>query len=263
MIRQQEDGYWFFDLGSVNGSYLNGRRVTTSQLLLPGDVVRIGSHHFRFDGSDLNAVYNPETATDVTMVDVRSRDAVLLVSDIQGFTTLSEKLEPDELAPIIGSWYSATEQILADHGATLDKFLGDSALGYWLETSNTTRLAALEAAREIQKACDAVHEQHAKSLAKADAEFRAGAAIHLGPTAYGAFSAKQFTLLGDAVNLVFRLESLTRQLKERILVSSSVLDGWPEGRALCRSVGTHEVKGRLQPVEVFALDTSDRGRTAS
>ena len=44
LIRAQEDGYWLFDLGSVNGSYLNGRRVTTAQLLKTGDVIKIGSH---------------------------------------------------------------------------------------------------------------------------------------------------------------------------------------------------------------------------
>jgi class 3 adenylate cyclase len=49
------------------------------------------------------------TATDATIVDVRSCDAILLVCDIQGFTTLAVKLEPDQLAPIIGSWYAITE----------------------------------------------------------------------------------------------------------------------------------------------------------
>lgn len=251
LIRRQEDGFWFFDLGSVNGSYLNKRRVTTSQLLKPGDLVTIGSHTYQFAGSGLDESQLDDA--DVTLVDVRSRDAILMVCDIQGFTTLSEKLTPDQLAPIIGSWYALTEQILETHGATLDKFIGDCALAYWLETGEDTRLTALQAAHAMQRACDEVQERHEAVLREAGAEFLSGTALHVGPTAYGSFSSQEFTLLGDAVNLVFRLESLTRELGERVLVSGELLDSWGQGQKLCRGLGSHEVKGRKQPVEVFAL----------
>lgn len=256
LIRAQEDGFWFFDLGSVNGSYLNGRRITTSLLLKEGDEVKIGTHYYRFEGMGGVKMNDSTTATDATIIDVRSHDATLLVCDIQGFTALSEKLDPDELAPIIGSWYGLTEQLLEMHGGTLDKFLGDCALAYWLNTNHSSRLEALRAAHAMQRACDEVQNQHAEILSRVGAEFRSGTAIHLGPTAYGAFSSQEFTLLGDAVNLVFRLESLTRHLGERVLVSADVLDGWAEGAALCRSLGKHEVKGRSQEVEVFVLDES-------
>lgn len=251
LIRRQEDGFWFFDLGSVNGSYLNTRRVTTSQLLKNGDVVTIGSHHFRFSGSGLDESKIDDA--DVTLVDVRSRDAILMVCDIQGFTTLSEKLTPDQLAPIIGSWYALTEQILETHDASLDKFIGDCALAYWLETGEDTKLTAVKAAHAMQQACDEVQRKHEAVLLEAGAEFLSGTALHIGPTAYGSFSSQEFTLLGDAVNLVFRLETLTRELEERVLVSGELLENWDSGRELCRSLGSHEVKGRTQPVEVFAL----------
>ena len=251
MIRRQDDGYWFLDLGSANGSYINGRRATTSQPLKSGDFIEIGSERFQFE-SDTDA-YIAESGSAATMIDVSSRDALLLVTDIMNFTTLSEKLDPDELAPIIGSWYSDTERILVEHGATVDKFLGDSALAYWLEDSKETRLAALESARELQKSSDEVQEKYADILARVGTGFGVGAAVHCGPTAYGAFSAQQFTLLGDAVNVVFRMEALTRNLGERILVSADVLNGCPEAEVHCRSVGTHQVKGRGKSIEVFAL----------
>jgi len=60
-------------------------------------------------------------------------------------------------------------------------------------------------------------------------------------------------LLGDAVNLVFRLESLTRPLNQRVLVSAELLEGWSAGLSCCRSLGTHSVKGRDQMVEVYSL----------
>ncbi|NIP98464.1 MAG: FHA domain-containing protein, partial [Akkermansiaceae bacterium] len=136
MIRRQEDGFWFLDLGSINGTYINGRRVTTSQLLSQGDRLRIADFSFRFDGT--GGTSSPgfdDVQTDVTIADMRSADAILLVSDIKNFTGLSEHLQPHQLAPIIGSWYERTEAILADYGATLDKFIGDSVLAYWLDTT--------------------------------------------------------------------------------------------------------------------------------
>ncbi|MCB1076625.1 MAG: FHA domain-containing protein, partial [Verrucomicrobiae bacterium] len=49
MIRRQDDGYWFFDLGSFNGSYLNGSRVTAARKLVPGDVLDFADNQFRFE----------------------------------------------------------------------------------------------------------------------------------------------------------------------------------------------------------------------
>jgi adenylate cyclase len=263
MIRRQDDGFWFFDLGSINGSHINDRRVTTSQLLASGDVIRIADHHFRFEGTAVRTAGPDETAlADRTIAHVQSRDVVLLVSDIQGFTAISERLTPDQLAPIIGSWYARTESILEGHGATLDKFIGDCALGYWLGTATANRLNALKAAHAMRRACEDVQNEHRGVLEPLGLQFGSGAAVHLGSAAYGAFSSREFTLLGDAVNLVFRLEALTRTLGQHVLVSADLLAGWDAGRAFCRSLGSHSVKGRDQPVEVHALerDPSAPGR---
>jgi adenylate cyclase len=254
MIRRQYDGFWFFDLGSINGSHINERRVTTAQLLASGDVIRIADHRFRFEGTAGRGGGPGETAlADRTIADVQSRNVVLLVSDIQGFTAISERLTPDQLAPIIGSWYARTEAILERHGATLDKFIGDCVLGYWLGRSLENRLNALKAAHAMRRACDDVQNEHRGVLEPLGLQFGSGAAVHMGPAAYGAFSSREFTLLGDAVNLAFRLESLTRTLGQHVLVSADLLAGWSAGLACCRDLGPHPVKGRGQLVEVYAL----------
>ena len=254
MIRLQDDGFWYFDLGSVNGSLINGRRVTTSQLLATGDMIQIADHCFRFeDASHQDKMHGGTSIAQQTIADVRSRKVILLVSDIQGFTAISEKLTPDQLGPIIGSWYARTESILNRHGANLDKFIGDCVLAYWLDTSPASRLAALKAAYEMRVACDEVQQEHGAMLEPLGLEFGSGAAVHMGPAAYGAFSPREFTLLGDAVNLVFRLEALTRPLGQRVLVSADLLAGWSAGLSCCRSLGAHPVKGRDQEVEVYFL----------
>jgi class 3 adenylate cyclase len=255
MIRRQDDGFWFFDLGSVNGSLINGRRVTTSQLLATGDVIQIADHSFRFDGGlQQDWMRGGTSIAQRTIADVHSRTVILLVSDIQGFTAISEKLTPDQLGPIIGSWYSRTESILNRHGASLDKFIGDCVLAYWLDTSPDSRLAALKAAHAMRMACDEVQQEHRAVLETFGLRFGSGAAVHMGPAAYGAFSPREFTLLGDAVNLAFRLEALTRTLNQPVLVSADLLAGWSAGLSCCRSLGAHSVKGRDQMVEVYCLE---------
>lgn len=254
MIRRQDDGFWYFDLGSINGSHINDRRVTTAQMLATGDIIQIADHHFRFAGTGNRDADSAASLADQTITDVQSRNVVLLVSDIQGFTTISERLAPDQLAPIIGCWYARTEAILDRHGATLDKFIGDCVLAYWLGTSVANRLAALKAAHEMRRACEEVQHEHRGVLAPTGLSFGSGAAVHMGPAAYGAISSREFTLLGDTVNLAFRLEALTRNLDQSVLLSADLLSGWDAGLSCCRSLGSHPVKGRDQLVEVYALE---------
>ena len=129
MIRSQSDGFWFFDLGSFNGSYLNNSRVTTARRLVAGDQIQISDVCFRFEHDEpLPSAGDEFEAQTIAMI--RSEDALLLVTDIQGFSKISEQLSPDDLAPIIGSWYARTEEIISKHDGTLDKFIGDCALAY-------------------------------------------------------------------------------------------------------------------------------------
>jgi len=73
-------------------------------------------------------------------------------------------------------------------------------------------------------------------------------------TAYGAISSSEFTLLGDAVNLAFRIEALTRDLEKEILVSGDFLKGWAHGLGYCKSCGIKSVKGRAEGVEVYSVE---------
>ncbi len=257
MIRLQDRGFWFFDLGSRNGSYLNGKRVTTAQLLTEGDVIEIGSFKLRFEGTGpADSSATQSFSGQKTMVGIESREAIIFVCDILGFTTLSEKLGPDLLAPIIGSWYSKISLMLDENGASLDKFIGDCALAYWLDTSPGSRLDALRTVRAAERVAAEVEREHHQVLSRAGLTFRTGAAVHLGPVMYGAISEGAFTLLGDAVNLTFRLEALTREIGKPSLASGDFLAGWDIGKTWCEPCGSHHVKGRSGPVEVFSVEGS-------
>ena len=75
----------------------------------------------------------------------------------------------------------------------------------------------------------------------------------VGEVAIGAMGKGVNTALGDAVNIAFRIEALTRTVERPALVSAAFLDGWEEGRPYFESCGVHEIRGLSEPIEVFSL----------
>ncbi len=255
MIRRHEEGFWFFDLGSFNGTYLNGSRITAARLLEDGDQLEFAdlTLQFKQEGGQFTEA-DPNSVGASTMALIRSAPVIMLVSDVRGFTTLSEKLPPDRVAHAIGNWYANCEVTLGQYGATVDKFGGDSVLAYWTDVAPANRLNALRAAKGLMKACDTIYHEQQELFDSLGLSFSAGAALHLGKVAYGGMSQREFTLIGDPVNLTYRIEALTRTLEKPILASIEFLRDWPEGKAYCEPLGMQQVKGRAQPVEVYSVE---------
>ena len=256
MIRRQDDGnYWFYDLGSSNGSYINDQRVITTRKLNNRDTIRICGHEYGFEsGEDSSKVGLSDDSLDATIAEIRTIPVVMLVSDIKGFTKISEKLPPDVLAQTIGSWYRECDEVLSDYGATVDKFIGDAVLAYWMDVSPETRSRALCGAKALREACQRISLLQAETFAEHNLTLESGLGLHLGKVAHGQMGHGTFTMLGDAVNITFRVESLTRPLKRNVLVSEEFLAGWDDGYQYCRHEGSHIVKGRTTPLEVYSVE---------
>jgi adenylate cyclase len=260
MIRKQDENqWWFYDLGSFNGSYLNGRRVTTTCPLQPGDVIRICDFSFRFDVVSSGKTANVPVLVNGQAQELTVAPMIILVSDIKGFTRLSELLQPEDLAQAIGTWYGACEQILSSHGAAIDKFIGDAVLAYWTDISENARSYALNAAVALRQATYGIHDTMRLTFDASETEFACGVALHLGEVSHGVLSPGTLTMLGDAVNTTFRIQGLTRSLGVDILVSDDFFEsepGWAHGRAYCSDLGRHELKGRSNPIKLYAVESS-------
>jgi adenylate cyclase len=140
------------------------------------------------------------------------------------------------------------------YGAMIDKFIGDCVFAYWPGIEADIRHKAVEAARalrEVERTVTTPVRKHLRETRGVVLDCRIG--LHLGPVALGAMGKGINTALGDAVNLAFRIESLTRQTHQPLLVSAAFLEGWPEGEPLFQPCGAFEVKGHPEKVEVFAL----------
>ena len=180
-----------------------------------------------------------------------SRQISVLFSDIRGFTTLSEKRTPQQVVDLLNRYFTLQVEVVFRHGGSLDKFIGDCIMAFWgapLDDPEHARhavAAALEMADVLQR--------FKRELGEQDADFDVGIGIHSGPAVVGLIGSDQrreYTAIGDTVNLASRIEGLTKGVS-RILVSR-------ETKELCGTAydfeaqGLFAVKGREQEVELFA-----------
>lgn len=181
----------------------------------------------------------------------RTREVTLLFSDIRGFTTLSETRPPGEVVAILNRYFTRQVEVVFRHGGSLDKFIGDALMAFWgapLDDPGHARHAvacALDMADELL----AFREE----LGEAGKGFDVGIGLHSGPAVVGLIGSerrREYTSIGDTVNLASRIEGLTKDAGRRILVSRDTMEQCA-GAFDFVSCGTYPVKGRAQPVELF------------
>ena len=175
----------------------------------------------------------------------------MLFSDIRGFTTLSEKRTPQQVVDLLNRYFTLQVEVVFRHGGSLDKFIGDCIMAFWGAPLDDPQHArnAVAAAMEMAD----VLQRFKRELGEEDADFDVGIGIHSGPAVVGLIGSDQrreYTAIGDTVNLASRIEGLTKGVS-RILVSRETME-------LCgtvydfESLGSFVVKGREQAVELFA-----------
>ncbi len=259
-IRRDGTLYWVSDLGSANGSFVNDVAVTTARALRHGDRIQLGTCLFIFetdDGDHTGHSISGHQMMHTVALPIKTVKATLLVGDLRNFTSLSAQLSAEDVAAMLREWYAQCEQVLKSRGAIIDKFIGDGVFAYWAGDSIDVRAKATEAAR-LLSGPEASESPVRKSL-KTDRnlEVHCHIGIHVGDVALGAMGRGVNTAVGEAVNVTFRIESLTRKLQVPVLVSASFMEGWPEGASDFKNVGIHPVKGQPDPVEVYALVESN------
>lgn len=180
------------------------------------------------------------------------REISILFSDLAGFTSMSEKLTPDEVAHIINLYLNAMTRIIMAHGGTVDKFIGDAIMAFWGAPLDDDEhgLHAVQAAISMQNTIrDMQPEFHALGIDKL--ALRIG--INSGPAIVGNMGSDlrfDYTALGDAVNLSARLEGVNKAYGTDILLSQSTADH-VNNRIHLRPVDRVRVKGKDVPVDVF------------
>ena len=248
--------YQLMDLGSRNGTYVNDQRVVMPVTLQNGARIRIASNELvfeqetEFEGAE-GAAVTMAGSMDTTMQSVKN--AAILVCDIRGFSTQSEVLPASALAQLLGQWFREAGNAVQKHGGVIDKFIGDAILAYWQENPGPPRecVHAYKAARQLL-------ELAAKTKwPESHKQFTVGIAVHYGRVAFGNIglvAQRDATIIGNAVNTAFRLESIMKELNQKLLVSEQMVDGLGAAeRALFTDLGEKTLKGKNEMVRVFGM----------
>ena len=199
--------------------------------------------------------------------------AVVLMSDLAGYTTLTGLLkEPEHILELMNDYLSATSIVLQDkYNGWLESYVGDMVCYYWPykdEEKLTAHHLALQGALELaalQKQFfsslpERYHSQiNAETLQKMQSFINAGIGISAGPVVMGNLGPshsqglKKFGILGDPLNLASRIESLTRHFNTEIIISAEFIDLQEPNSFALRRLGCIKVKGRATPETLFAL----------
>jgi adenylate cyclase len=254
MIRLHAEGYRIYDLDSANGTMVNDRDLDQPVLLQDGDVITLADISFQFhvptDGEQ--EFLAPASAPSVTVVGVKMTPIIVLVSDIVNFSGISEKVTEEQLASILNVWYEDCRRLMEESKGQIDKFMGDGMFGYWRQTNPEARVQALRVARQLAKGPQNLPDGVAKLMRKKGVSIRCGVGLHIGTAAIGSVARGARTALGEAVNIAFRIESMTRDLGHPILASSDFFEDWDQGKSVFHHLGPHVLKGYTDPVVLYA-----------
>jgi adenylate cyclase len=181
----------------------------------------------------------------------RTREVTLLFSDIRGFTTLSETRPPQEVVAILNRYFTLQVEVIFRHGGSLDKFIGDAIMAFWGAPLDDPDHAKNAVACALDMA-DTLLAFKAE-LGELGKSFDVGIGVHSGPAVVGLIGSdkrREYTSIGDTVNLASRIEGLTKEAGRRILVSRETMQRCA-GAFDFVSCGSFHAKGRAQPVELF------------
>lgn len=219
MLQCMDTGeFYLIDLGSRNGSFVNGRRVSIPVTLHHGDRLTFGQTELEFYCPSLN--HHPEPAgldskdfAATATLHVRRLISVLVV-DIRDFTVLTRQLDEKLLSEVIGTWFRHAGDIIREYGSWVDKYIGDAVMAIWIH--GTQGIDPDEMLR-IFRAISALHKMTSDlyNLYPLPFPLRVGAGLNTGYAMVGNTGSgdrPDYTALGDTVNAAFRLETSTKQI---------------------------------------------------
>jgi len=184
----------------------------------------------------------------------KRKQVTVLFTDIRGFTSLSEKMQPEEVVDFLNDYFESSTRIIQRRNGTIDKFIGDAVMAIFnapLETPNHAEaavLSALEMQEDFERQNAAFKKKHpGESLG-------VGIGINSGEAVVGNVGSKsyvEYTCIGDTVNTASRLQG--KAAAGEIVVSQATYALLPQGKYPPARVEEVVVKGKAKPLKVFVL----------
>ncbi|MBF2074806.1 MAG: adenylate/guanylate cyclase domain-containing protein [Synechococcales cyanobacterium C42_A2020_086] len=220
MLQRMETGeFYLIDLGSRNGSFVNGRRVSVPVTLQSGDRLTFGQTELEFYAPDIDPLTDVSVGADsqeftaTATLHVRRLISVLVV-DIRNFTGMTRQIDEKVLSEVIGTWFRCAGDIIREYGSWVDKYIGDAVMAVWIHGAQGVNpeemIRIAQALSSLHKMTSQLHEHYPLPF-----PLRIGAGLNTGYAMVGNTGTgdrPDYTALGDTVNAAFRLESSTKQI---------------------------------------------------
>lgn len=179
------------------------------------------------------------------------RELTVMFSDVRGFTTISESLQPNELREYINVYLTAMSEDIRGNRGTLDKYIGDAVMAFWGAPLALPDHAAraVATALKMQQTALALNEEFAR---RNWPPLKIGIGLNTGQMRVGDMGSrirKAYTVMGDAVNLSSRLESITKVYGVGVLVGAATREAAPQ--FAYRELDRVRVKGKHEPVPIY------------
>lgn len=224
---------------STLGRAMNKARnaIYTFALYVPKEIVRSGIQSGEFSG---------RTAW--------RQEVTALFTDIYDFTTISERLAPEDVVAMLSEYFDIFSVTVDEHHGTIVQFLGDSVFAMW-NAPVADNYHAEHACRCALKIEERIRLYNEKQIANGLPDFRTRYGIHTGTAVVGSVGAKdrlQYTAMGDTVNVASRLEGMNKTYGTSILASADVAKLCGD-QIVFRKLGSAQVKGRFKVLEIYEV----------
>ncbi len=216
MIQVEKNGrHNLIDLGSSNGTFVNGRRIYTPTLLTSGDCIGIGNTRLTFFQKNTPVAPEPGKTGDLeegTVAFVQKETVTILICDIHDYTHLSENIGDQRISQLLQFWTGQVGKIVERNQGVVDKFIGDAVMALWAhgDTQRKNILLALKTALAINTFTLDLHNK----IPGLPWQLHIGSALNTGAAMLGNLGVQGLancTVVGDVVNVAFRLEDMTSE----------------------------------------------------
>jgi len=201
-------------------------------------------------------------ASPESMLVGENRELAILFSDIRSFTTISEKMSPDDLVNSLNRYFSAQVDIIMNRNGIVDKYIGDAIMAFWGAPVKHED-DALQAVLSGFEMIDAVKVFNEKQIKLGKPEFHIGIGINYGTVTVGNIGSERkmdYTVIGDMVNLASRMEGLTKTYHSELLISETLYEAVKACKSTepvyFRLLDTVAVKGKTLGVKIYAASKS-------